>query len=162
MRSRIFLKLFLAALLIIAACTLTLYVLIEHAWEGMLRSEIETSLRQKTLMFASRVENSPPASLGEITMQAARAADARVTVIDSTGKVLADSEADPAKMENHATRPEFVSALQGQVGSSTRVSHTHRDGTALRGRADSWRRGAHGLSAVRDSPGQSAHSSRLA
>ena len=57
-------------------------------------------------------------------MQAARAADARVTVIDSTGKVLADSEADPAKMENHATRPEFVSALHGQVGSSTRLSHT--------------------------------------
>ncbi len=124
MRSRIFLKLFLAALLIVAACTLTLYVLLEHAWEGMLRSEIETSLREKTLMFASRVESAPPASLGEITMQAARAADARITVIDSTGKVLADSEADQAKMENHATRPEFVSALQGQVGSSTRLSHT--------------------------------------
>ncbi len=124
MRSRIFLKLFLAALLLIAACTLTLYVLIRHEWEDMLRADIETSLRQKTLMFASRVENSPPASLGEITIQAARAADTRVTVIDSTGNVRADSEADPAKMENHATRPEFVSALQGQVGSSTRLSHT--------------------------------------
>jgi len=123
-RSRIFLKLFLAALLIIAACTLTLYVLVEHAWEGMLRSEIETSLRQKTLMFASRIENSPPASLGEITMQAARAADARVTVIDSTGKVLTDSQVDPAKMDNHADRPELISALHGQVGSSTRVSHS--------------------------------------
>ncbi len=124
MRSRIFLKLFLAALLIIAACTLTLYVLLERAWEGMLRSEIETSLREKTLMFASRVESSAPASLGEITMQAARAAGARVTVIDSTGKVLADSEADPATMENHATRPEFIAALQGRVGSSTRLSRT--------------------------------------
>ena len=124
MRSRIFLKLFLAALLLIAACTLTLYVLIRHEWEDMLRADIETSLRQKTLMFASRVENSPPASLGEITIQAARAAGARVTVIDSAGNVRADSEADPAKMENHATRPEFVSALQGQVGSSTRLSHT--------------------------------------
>jgi len=123
-RSRIFLKLFLAALLIIAACTLTLYVLVEHAWEGMLRSEIETSLRQKTLMFASRVEDSPPASLGEITMQAARAAEARVTVIDSSGKVIADSEVDLAKMDNHADRPEIISALHGQVGSSTRVSHS--------------------------------------
>jgi len=124
LRSRIFLKLSLAALLMVAACTLTLYVLLKHAWEGMLRSEIETSLRQKTLMFASRVENSPAASLGEITIQSARAADARVTVIDSTGEVLADSEADPAKMENHATRPEFISALQGRVGISARPSHT--------------------------------------
>jgi two-component system, OmpR family, phosphate regulon sensor histidine kinase PhoR len=123
-RSRIFLKLFLAALLIIAACTLTLNVLIRHAWEGMLRSEIETSLRQKTLMFASRVESTSPASLSDITMQASRAAGARITVIDSAGKVLADSEADPVTMENNATRPEFVSALHGQVGSSTRKSHT--------------------------------------
>ncbi|MGO9517659.1 MAG: ATP-binding protein [Candidatus Korobacteraceae bacterium] len=90
----------------------------------MLRSEIETSLRQETQMFASRVAGSSPASLSEITVQAARAADARITVIDSTGKVLADSEAAPATMENHATRPEFASALQGQVGSSTRVSKT--------------------------------------
>lgn len=124
MRSRIFLKLFLAALLIVAACTFTLDVLIGRSWEGMLRSEIETSLRQKTLLFASRVEGSPPSSLPEITMQAAKATDARVTVIDSAGKVLAESEADPEKMENHATRPEFVSALHGRVGSSTRLSHT--------------------------------------
>ncbi len=124
MRSRIFLKLFLAALVIIAACTLTLDVLIRHSWENMLRGEIETSLRQKTQMFATRVESSPPSSLSEITTQAARAADARVTVIDSSGKVLADSEADAAKMENHSTRPEFVSALHGQVGSSTRLSKT--------------------------------------
>ena len=124
MRSRIFLKLFFAALLIIAVCTLTLDVLIRHAWEGMLRSEIETSLREKTQMFASRLESSPPATLSDITMQAARAADARVTVIDSSGKVLADSDADPAKMENHATRPEFIAALQGHAGSSTRLSRT--------------------------------------
>jgi len=123
-RSRIFLKLFFAALLIIAVCTLTLDVLIRHAWEGMLRSEIETSLREKTQMFASRLESSPPATLSDITMQAARAADARVTVIDSSGKVLADSDADPAKMENHATRPEFIAALQGHAGSSTRLSRT--------------------------------------
>jgi len=123
-RSRIFLKLFLAALLIVVTCTLTLDFLIRRAWEGMLRSEIETSLRQKTQMFASRVVSSPPASLSEITTQAARAADARITVIDSTGKVLADSGADPATMENHATRPEFVAALRGEPGSATRMSTT--------------------------------------
>ncbi|MGA3053228.1 MAG: ATP-binding protein [Candidatus Korobacteraceae bacterium] len=124
MKNRIFLKLYLAALLIIVACTLTMAVLLRHAWVGMLRGEIETSLRQKTLMFASRVAGAPPASLPQITRQAAVAADARVTVIDSSGKVLADSEANPDEMENHATRPEFIAALHGQVGSSTRLSHT--------------------------------------
>ncbi len=45
MKSRIFVKLFAAALLIIAVCALTMNVLIQKAWEDMLRSEIETSLR---------------------------------------------------------------------------------------------------------------------
>lgn len=36
---------------------------------------------------------------------------ARVTVIDSDGRVLADSAVDPATMENHANRPEVVQAL---------------------------------------------------
>ena len=124
MKSRIFVKLFLAALVVIAACTVSLDLLIGRTWEDMLRRELETSLRQKTQMFALRVESAPPSSLGKITGQTAQAAGARITVIDATGKVLADSEADPGKMDNHAGRPEFVAALQGQVASSTRVSKT--------------------------------------
>jgi two-component system phosphate regulon sensor histidine kinase PhoR len=123
-KSRIFVKLFLAALVVIAACTVSLDLLIGHTWESMLRREVETSLRQKTEMFASRVEGAPPSSLKKITEQAAQAAGARVTVIDAAGKVLADSEADPSEMENHAGRPEFASALHGQEGSSTRLSKT--------------------------------------
>ncbi len=124
MKSRIFLKLLVAALVVIAACTLSLDLLIGHAWESMLRGEIETSLRQKTLMFASRVETASPASLNQFTRQAAAAAGTRITIIDDSGKVLADSEAEPGDMENHATRPEFVAALHGQIGSATRVSKT--------------------------------------
>jgi two-component system phosphate regulon sensor histidine kinase PhoR len=123
-KSRIFLKLYLAALLLIVACTLTMAVLVRHAWEGMLRNNIETSLRQKAYLFALRAEATPPSALPEVTRQAAIAAQARITVIDSSGKVLADSTADPERMENHATRPEFMAALAGKVGSSTRLSRT--------------------------------------
>ncbi len=124
MRSRIFLKLFAAALLIIAACMLTMNVLVGRAWENMVRSEAENSLRQKTLLFASRVGRADAANLREITAQAARDAGVRATVIDASGKVLADSEANPDTMENHATRPELLAALRGEVSSSTRFSHT--------------------------------------
>jgi two-component system phosphate regulon sensor histidine kinase PhoR len=44
--------------------------------------------------------------------------------VDSTGKVLADSEADPATMENHAGRPEMAAALSGREGSAIRYSVT--------------------------------------
>jgi two-component system phosphate regulon sensor histidine kinase PhoR len=99
-------------------------VLIQRAWEGMLRSEIESSLREKTLLFAQQVANTPRDSLPPIARQAAKEANERATVIDSSGKVLADSEADPATMENHAGRPEFAQALQGQMGTATRSSAT--------------------------------------
>ena len=124
MKSRIFVKLFAAALLIIAVCALTMNVLIQKSWEDMLRREIETSLREKTLMFASRIAAAPPGAVPGVTSQVARLLDARATVIDSSGKVLADSEADPEAMENHAARPEFAAALQGKVGTSTRSSKT--------------------------------------
>lgn len=50
--------------------------------------------------------------------------DLRVTVINNTGDVLADSWEDPAAMENHLHRPEVSSALEGEQGSSIRFSTT--------------------------------------
>jgi two-component system, OmpR family, phosphate regulon sensor histidine kinase PhoR len=48
----------------------------------------------------------------------------RITVIDETGLVLADSKEVAASMENHRTRPEVSSALLGQTGRSVRFSST--------------------------------------
>ncbi|RST77549.1 PAS domain-containing protein [Siminovitchia acidinfaciens] len=50
----------------------------------------------------------------------------RVTVIDLKGQVLADSEDDPALMENHADRPEVKRVIKEgkESGISTRFSHT--------------------------------------
>ncbi len=152
MKSRIFLKLLAASLVLIAACTLTMNVLTRKAWEGMLRGEIERSLREKTLMFAARVGSASRDSLQEITKQTASESNERATVIDASGKVLADSEADPATMENHSSRPEFASALHGQMGTATRSSHTVGvdflyEAAPIAGGAV---RLAHPLSAVRD------------
>ena len=117
MKSRIFVKLLVAALVVIAACTISLDLLIGRAWENMLRREIQTSLRQKTEMFAARVSGVPSASAWIRSLrQAASAAGARITVIDSSGKVLADSEADPAKMENHAPGPNSSPRCMGRLG----------------------------------------------
>lgn len=49
---------------------------------------------------------------------------AQVTIISAEGKVLADSEADPAEMDNHADWPEFHEALAGREGTSIRQSQT--------------------------------------
>ncbi|HET7208856.1 MAG TPA: ATP-binding protein [Terriglobales bacterium] len=124
MRSRLFLKLLGAFALVIAAATVTLDYSVRQAWETSLTREIDRNLTQKTRMFGHRVETDRTTSLQDIVSQEGQAAGARATIIDPEGKVLADSEADFRTMENHAHRKEFVAALQGQIGSETRRSHT--------------------------------------
>jgi two-component system phosphate regulon sensor histidine kinase PhoR len=111
-------------LLVIGVTAITLQLTVHKVWERTLREQIERNLKQKTLMFAYRVEADRQHSLADITAQEGQAAGARATVIDPTGKVLADSEADPSTMENHAHRPEFVFALAGQVGLDERKSQS--------------------------------------
>ncbi|BCA80801.1 ATP-binding protein [Desulfuromonas sp. AOP6] len=48
----------------------------------------------------------------------------RITLIMPSGVVLADSDEEAARMENHAGRPEVVEAMQGSTGRSVRFSHT--------------------------------------
>ncbi|HTA50395.1 MAG TPA: ATP-binding protein [Verrucomicrobiae bacterium] len=125
MRNRIFFKLLAAFLVVILAAAVTFDIMVGRAWETSLRSEIERSLIQKTQLLAHRVEADRSGhSLADIAAQEGQAAGARVTIIDPAGKVLADSESDPASMENRATRPEFVAALSGRIGSDERRSAT--------------------------------------
>jgi two-component system phosphate regulon sensor histidine kinase PhoR len=49
---------------------------------------------------------------------------ARITIINKDGVVLADSEEDPATMDNHSNRPEVIDALSKGTGSSIRYSAT--------------------------------------
>jgi two-component system phosphate regulon sensor histidine kinase PhoR len=124
LRSRIFFKLMLVFLLVIALTAITLQWTVHKVWVRTLNEQIERNLRQKAELFAYRVENDRQHTLADITSQEGQAAGARATVIDPTGKVLADSEADFSTMENHAHRKEFVAALDGKVGTDQRKSHT--------------------------------------
>ena len=124
MINRIFLKLLAAFLVVILAAAVIFDVMVGGAWQASLRTEIERNLIQKTQLLAHRVENDRGHSLADIAAQEGQSAGARVTIVDPTGKVLADSESNPASMENHATRPEFAAALSGRIGSHERRSAT--------------------------------------
>jgi len=69
------------------------------------------------------------AAAREFVARAARATDARVTLIATDGQVLADSEGaggELALLDNHAERPEVKAALGGKVGRDLRRSATLR------------------------------------
>jgi two-component system, OmpR family, phosphate regulon sensor histidine kinase PhoR len=50
----------------------------------------------------------------------------RFTVILPSGRVIGDSNEDPAVMDNHALRPEVITARNGDIGKSIRFSMTLR------------------------------------
>ena len=56
--------------------------------------------------------------------QVGNATESRVTLVDSNGNVLFDSEADVEQMENHSSRPEFVEAKENGQGELVRFSET--------------------------------------
>jgi two-component system, OmpR family, phosphate regulon sensor histidine kinase PhoR len=122
LKNRIFFKLLAVFLIVIAATAAILDVMIGNAWEASLRNEVVRNLTQKTLLFAHRVDTDRTHPLAEIAAQEGQAAGARATVIDASGRVLADSESNPAEMENHSAQAEFTAALAGKTGANERRS----------------------------------------
>ena len=104
--------------------------------ERALRSDYERTGFEKLAAIARIAQARPPqwttaspgqpenlASLRDWVTQMA-ASSARVTVIAADGRVLADSQADPQTMENHANRPEVLEAMAKGEGRSARRSVT--------------------------------------
>jgi len=70
------------------------------------------------------VASESSASAENIAKQLVANTDLRLTIVAQDGTVLADSQTDPATMENHRNRPEIAAALAGSISSDRRVSKT--------------------------------------
>ena len=124
MTHRIFGKLILACVALLAVAALGVDQLVTRVSSQDLRDSLERGLQEKAQLAQTTLQDRPVEQYPAIAQTIARNAGARVTVIRLDGTVLADSEADPGTMENHATRPEFAQALKGQMGTSSRYSDT--------------------------------------
>lgn len=110
---------------IVPILVLTIFLL--HDQETRAREALDRSL----LVTATSVSRMAP-GLADPDLQSrvqdlGKRLGVRLTVIREDGRVLADSEADPAHMENHANRPEVVSALSEGTGTTDRFSATLRE-----------------------------------
>ncbi len=63
-------------------------------------------------------------SINDFVRDIAEDLELRITIINTDGLVVADSERDPETMENHANRPEIIQALEEGKGESIRYSET--------------------------------------
>lgn len=124
MKGKLLYKLLMGFLLVALISTVVLDFGIRRILQHSLERETERTVLQKTRLFSQSLTNLSGQGLSDFVKKQAVAADARITVIDNTGKVMADSDAQPSTMENHATRPEFAAALHGKTGIATRQSVT--------------------------------------
>lgn len=117
-------KLILAFLATTVAVIGVVGFLIVRPLQELATNQIARGLEAQARLMAPEVLPSldKPAQLQQMTKTFRHHIEARVTVIDRTGKVLAESDRDPAAMENHADRPEVRAALAGGTGISLRHS----------------------------------------
>ncbi len=66
----------------------------------------------------------PSADLDQLVDDFSLRQGRRATIILSDGSVLSESRSEPSLMENHANRPEFLQAIQGEEGLAIRYSET--------------------------------------
>jgi len=128
MKISIFKKIFFGyALIILSMAGLVLLITLAQI-RGHFSETLEAQLTQKAQMEAPDVEAAvgagDTARIRAILRDAAARTPERFTVMDPSGVVLADTQADPLRMENHRDRPEFMRALEGGPGASIRASHT--------------------------------------
>lgn len=91
-------------------------------------AEQAQELEARAIMFRTQVSSLnlevDTARVDELSKRVGRESRTRITVVLASGKVIGDSDQDPAAMENHANRPEIQEALNGRFGVATRYSHT--------------------------------------
>jgi len=121
-------RLYAGYILLILLATVTAVIFVSRQVEGDSLASIETTLRSEACMLR---DSALPALGGEgggdfqSRIEAlGRETGTRFTVIDADGGVLADSEKDPALMDNHASRPEIIDAREKGLGRVTRFSRT--------------------------------------
>lgn len=107
---------------ILVSCTVLFFLLVAGSlgystYQRFTKNELKSAAK---LVAAGNNKLSEMADILERSVEY----DVRVTFIDAQGNVKYDSEADPAKMENHSDREEFKEAMANDEGESTRFSKT--------------------------------------
>lgn len=111
-------------LLVIAALAIVLTLLFAlFVFYGLFQEQIMGDLREDALAFKSmRVFDHPEELDGEnFEMEEG---GLRITLVDTQGDVIFDTDVDEASMENHEDRPEIQQAFETGEGSGTRKSET--------------------------------------
>lgn len=123
MKINLFYKVFLTYMVVVAVAM----IIVGFQGARQIETRLVEGIERDLLKHAGIIDNM--ASLSEIAKKAhalAGITESRITVINSGGRILADSEADASEMDNHINRTEIQEASVKGVGSATRFSRTKK------------------------------------
>ncbi|MCO5044725.1 MAG: ATP-binding protein [Kiritimatiellae bacterium] len=100
---------------------------VRHYYLRSVESSLTSHATLAAAAFLDKLESHDTVALERLCVELGRHASIRLTVIEPSGNVIADSIRDPASMDNHAHRPEVIAALRGNIGQSERFSNTADD-----------------------------------
>jgi len=128
MKNSLFLKIF-AGFLFITILLSTYFLFfgfrtIKNQYIETLSQDLEHLGYPLLLTLLPYFENRKYEDLNGLVNEIGKQVEKRITLIASDGTVVADSEKDPAGMENHRNRPEVITAFNGDVGRALRYSST--------------------------------------
>ncbi|MCZ6816399.1 MAG: HAMP domain-containing protein, partial [Planctomycetota bacterium] len=125
-RGRFFKRVFTRLALLLSLGILLVCILTWQLMQQWLRDYVNDNLRKHAQVARLVISRDWPYTatdpLQRVCSEVREHTGIRLTVIAPDGGVLGDSDAIPAEMENHATRPEVVEALAGRVGRHRRTS----------------------------------------
>lgn len=115
-------KLILSYLLVLALVFGPAYFYVRSSLAKELRASVTREAASELERLRERLADIPPERLKPLVQEIGELTLHRITVMDATGAVLADTESDVT--DNHAGRAEVVSALQHGYGVAQRLSAT--------------------------------------
>lgn len=119
-----FKKIFRSSLLTAMIVLLASIFLIMGILHGIFENQLEDQLQKETAFVATAIENEGISYFDNLSKDGDR-----VTLIDRDGTVLADSQVDVSKLENHGDREEVKQAETEGRGQSVRYSSTMTEKT---------------------------------
>lgn len=119
-----FKKIFRSSLLTAMIVLLASIFLIMGILHGIFENQLEDQLQKETAFVATAIENEGISYFDNLSKDGDR-----VTLIDRDGTVLADSQVDVSKLENHGDREEVRQAETDGRGQSVRYSSTMTEKT---------------------------------
>ncbi len=124
MKRILFRRIVLAYLVIAPLLLIILELYLSGTIKDNYISNLKDGLIIQARLIADRIPGSDTQDLDQFCRDYKEKTGARVTIVDSSGRVLGDSDEPSGKMENHLNRPEIKEADLSDMGTAIRYSST--------------------------------------